>query len=266
MPSANRATTRGDKGFLFLNFATCGSCGYCITGERHVKKSGLRFHLLPLHAQEQEAALRRPQLHPRRKIRRGSEAERGTWLPFPTNGKRRFLATIETWEADEVARRSKRKLTVLKADLAALQGQDRPDQHTASPTAALELQEFKELKNPLDLQEEPNWNSKLPLLEKSKANRLEPLRNWILEANQAEKWVSEDNWLEMKSFLQKVGSNRLLRAQTLTVSFKKPFDLLAETNVAVAQRVRRYFIDIQDGGGGGNRTPTFSLRTRRSTN
>jgi hypothetical protein len=37
----------------------------------------------------------------------------------------------------------------------------------------------------------------------------------------------------MKSFLQKVGSNRLLRAQTLTVSFKKPFDLLAETNLAV---------------------------------
>jgi len=70
-------------------------------------------------------------------------------------------------------------------------------------------------------------------LEKSKGNRLEPLRNWILEANQAEKVVSKDNWLEMKSLLQKVGSNRLLRAQTLTVSFKKPFDSLAETTLAV---------------------------------
>jgi hypothetical protein len=37
----------------------------------------------------------------------------------------------------------------------------------------------------------------------------------------------------MKSFLQKNGSNRFLRAQTLTVSFKKPFDSLAETVVAV---------------------------------
>ncbi len=35
---------RGDKGFLFLNFATCGSCGHAITAERHIKKSGLRFH------------------------------------------------------------------------------------------------------------------------------------------------------------------------------------------------------------------------------
>jgi len=30
----------------------------------------------------------------------------------------------------------------------------------------------------------------------------------------------------------KCGSNRLLRAQTLTVSFKKPFDSLAKTTVA----------------------------------
>jgi hypothetical protein len=35
---------RGDKGFLFLNFATCGTCGHCITGERHTKKSGRRYH------------------------------------------------------------------------------------------------------------------------------------------------------------------------------------------------------------------------------
>jgi hypothetical protein len=52
--------------------------------------------------------------------------------------------------------------------------------------------------------------------------QLEPLKTFILEANQAEKWASDENWLEMKSFLKKVGSNRHLRAQTLTVSFKKP--------------------------------------------
>ncbi len=35
---------RKENGFHFLHFATCGSCGYSITAERHVKKSGLRFH------------------------------------------------------------------------------------------------------------------------------------------------------------------------------------------------------------------------------
>jgi len=70
-------------------------------------------------------------------------------------------------------------------------------------------------------------------LEKSKANRLEPLRNFILEANTAEKWVSDEDWLKIKEFLQRVGSNRLLRARTLIVAFKKRWDLLAETTVAV---------------------------------
>jgi site-specific DNA recombinase len=35
---------RKQKGVLFLNFANCGSCGYAITAERHIKRSGLHFH------------------------------------------------------------------------------------------------------------------------------------------------------------------------------------------------------------------------------
>jgi len=73
----------------------------------------------------------------------------------------------------------------------------------------------------------------LVTLEKNASNRLEPLKNWFFEANQAEKWISEENWSEMKSFLKKVGSNRFLRAETLTVSFTKPWLSLAETVVAV---------------------------------
>jgi hypothetical protein len=71
--------------------------------------------------------------------------------------------------------------------------------------------------------------------DKGGASPIEPLKNLVLEANQAQKWAFENNWLEMKSFLQKVGLNRLVRSQTLTVSFKKPWNSLAETTVA-AQR------------------------------
>jgi len=96
--------------------------------------------------------------------------------------------------------------------------------------------EFKELKNPL-VPLKASLDEQIVALERSKANRLEPLRKWILEANKADKAVSSNNWLEMKSFLQKAGSNRLLRAQTLTVSFKTPRNLLAETSVAVQSTV-----------------------------
>jgi hypothetical protein len=71
--------------------------------------------------------------------------------------------------------------------------------------------------------------------ERGEASPIEPLKTLILEANQASKWVSEDNWVEMKSFLQKVGLNHVFYSQTLTVSFKKHWSSLAETTVA-AQR------------------------------
>lgn len=35
---------RGPKNFQFLGFATCGECGYAITAERKIKKSGLIYH------------------------------------------------------------------------------------------------------------------------------------------------------------------------------------------------------------------------------
>jgi len=88
------------------------------------------------------------------------------------------------------------------------------------------------MKNPL-IPRKVELEEQIAALEKSKTNRLEPLRNWVFEANMAENWVSTDNWLEMKSFLKKIGSNRRLRAQTLTVSFTKPSCLLAENNLAV---------------------------------
>jgi len=49
----------------------------------------------------------------------------------------------------------------------------------------------------------------------------------------------------MKSFLQKVGSNRILRAQTLTVSFIKPWDSLAETHLAVRSTADRLEGELQ---------------------
>ena len=124
-------------------------------------------------------------------------------------------------------------MTALKSELAALKSKiDRLN--TAFTEGGLELAEFKELKNPLIVQKAV-LEQQLAKAERGQASPIEPLKNLILEANQAQKWVLENNWLEMKSFLQKVGLNRHIRSQTLTVSFKKHWCSLAETTVA-AQR------------------------------
>ena len=118
-----------------------------------------------------------------------------------------------------------------KAELAAVKAKiDRIN--TGFTDGSLDIKEFKELKNPL-VPIKADLEQRIMDFERSKVNRLEPLRNLIFEANQAQKWLLEDNGLEMKSFLKRVGSNRLLCAQTLTVTFRKPFDSLAETVVAI---------------------------------
>ncbi len=95
----------------------------------------------------------------------------------------------------------------------------------------LELSEFKELKNLL-VERKAETEQKLTVLEKGKTGRLEPVRNWIIEANQDESRISEENWSELKSFLKNTGSNRFLLGQTLTGAFKNPWNYVAETTVA----------------------------------
>jgi len=220
---------RGDKGFHFLDFATCGSCGHCITGERHIKKSGLRFEYYRCTHKNKKV-----HCEDRNFVRADTFAEevkRNTQLvSLPEEWKERFLARVETWET-EVSATTTEQIDRLKAELTAVKSKiDRINNGFAD--GSLDIAEFKELKNPL-VPRKVELEQQITALEKSRANRLEPLRVWILEANQVENTLANQNWLEMKALLKKVGSNRLLHAQTLTVSFKTPWNYLAETNVAV---------------------------------
>ena len=142
----------------------------------------------------------------------------------------KFSARIETWEA-EASSEKQAEIERIKGELAKVKAKiDRLN--NAFADGSLEIDEFKELKNPL-VPIKTGMEEKLVELERSKLNRLEPLKSFVFEANQAQKRVKEENWEEMRAYLKKNGLNRSLRAQTLTVSFKKPFDSLAQTNLAV---------------------------------
>jgi len=222
---------RGEKGFLFLNFATCATCGHCITAERHTKKSGIRYHYYRCTHKN-----KKPHPDDVSLVREESLAEeikrQVSLVTIPDEWKEKFLAQIELWQNEEGQERQER-VDRIKAQLATLKSKiDRLN--TAFTEGAMEIQEFKELKNPL-IGRKAALDQELIKAERGEASPIEPLKTFICEANQAEKWVSDENWVEMKSFLQKVGLNRLLRAQTLTVSFAKPFNSLAETNLAVRE-------------------------------
>ena len=219
---------RKQKGFLFLNFATCGSCGYAVTGERHIKRSGLKFHYYRCTAKS-----RTQRCDDRSYTRQEafeSEVKRNTELVcLPDEWKEKFLARVETW-ADEAALSNQAEIDRLRAGLASLKSKLQRI-NNAFAEGTLDVDEFRELKNPL-VPKRVEIEQQIIGLETTKHDRLEPLRNWILEANQANQLVAEENWSEMKSFLKRVGSNRLLRAQKLTVSWKSPWGNLAKTTLA----------------------------------
>jgi len=218
---------RTDKGFLFLNFATCGTCGHSITGERHIKKGGHRYRYYRCTHKNKQ-----PHADDRNLIREeqfAEEIKRNVALvTIPDEWKEKFLAQIELWQNEEAQARQ-RRMERVKSELTALKTKiDRLN--TAFIEGGIEIQEFKELKNPLIVQKTV-LEQKLVEVEKGKASPIELLKNFVLEANQAEKWISEENWSEMKAYLQKVRLNSFFRSQTLTVTFKKPWISLAETNL-----------------------------------
>lgn len=151
--------------------------------------------------------------------------------------KERFFAEIETWE-NERAADADTQIVKLKAELEAVNARIERI-NTGFADGALNIDEFREMKNPL-VPKKAELEANIGALSKRRTNRLEPLRNWICEANTVGNLISQENWGEMKKLLQKVGSNRFLRAQTLTVSFVKPWESLAKTNVCGARHRRRF--------------------------
>ena len=133
---------RKDKDFLFLDFATCGSCGYAITGERHIKKSGLRFHYYRCtHKSKKQHCEGR---HFIRQEKFTEEVKRNADLvTIPDQWKERFLARIETWET-ETSQDKQAKIDRLSAELADLKTKINRV-NDAFADVSLDIQEFKEL-------------------------------------------------------------------------------------------------------------------------
>ena len=59
-------------------------------------------------------------------------------------------------------------------------------------------------------------------------NWIEPLREWILAAHHAEKLASSNEFDEIKSLVEKIGTNRRLLSKQVLVGLRPPFDLIAK--------------------------------------
>jgi len=109
---------RSDKGFTFLKFTTCGSCGYCITGEQRIKKSGRRYRYYRCTRKSKTFHCNDRSYLPHEQF--AEEVTRNTQLAaIPDEWKEKFLARIETWEG-ETSQVKQAQIDQLKSELAAI--------------------------------------------------------------------------------------------------------------------------------------------------
>ena len=145
-------------------------------------------------------------------------------VSLPNVWRDRFLDKLKEWEnenrqrSDFFAQNLKKKIEELKTKISRLTD--------AYLEGIFELAEFQQKKNAL-MSEKKTLEEKLSDFERKGNHWLELTRNWIIEANQAKNIALQENFSEMKNFLKKIGLNRQISQQKLSIDFKKPFDLLA---------------------------------------
>ena len=206
---------------IFKNFAVCGICGYKITGERHIKKSGLVFTYYRCTKKSKvkkctnaflpEARLADQIVNTCQKV------------SIPDEWRDKYLDKISEWEQEQndssgiFAQNLKDKLTEIKIKIDRLSD--------GYLEGAFELKEYHDIKNKF-LAEKKGLEEKLDDFERKGNHWLELLKSWIIDANQAGNLANTKNFLAMRNFLRTVGSNRILMDKKLHMDFPKPYDLL----------------------------------------
>ena len=217
---------RRPKNFQFLGFATCGICGYAITAERHIKKSGLKFiYYCCTHKSKTIQCTANRFL--RKEVLTEQVKNLCQKVSLPDEWREKFLAKLENenkesrHSSDLFAQNLRDSISAINVRLERL-----TDAYLGE---ALELAEYQEKKNVL-MAEKKTFEEKLSDFERKGNHWLELMRNWIIEANQAENLSKQENPSRMRDFLVSIGSNRRLSAGILLAEFKTPWNFLAETN------------------------------------
>ena len=212
------------KNFQFLNFAVCGECGYSITAERHIKKSGLKFvYYRCTHKSKTQNCSQTHFL--REEVLTEQVKENCQKVSLPDDWREKYLTKVNEWEKENsqssnlFAQNLKIELSAIKIKIDRLMD--------GYLEGGFELAEFQEKKNKL-MAEKKDIEEKLSDFERKGNHWLELTRNWILEANQAKNLILSENFSEMKNFLKTIGSNRRLAAGKVAIGFKNPWDYLAE--------------------------------------
>ena len=217
----NRAKPRHSKKrhyFPFCGLLTCGECGAAITAQwAHGNGGTYRYYRCTKRLGScSQRYLREDLLVEQLKGKISKVALCEDW-------KEKMLAKVEVWEKENIqssqsfAQNLEKEIkeTETKLDMlvnAFLDGSIEKETYLAKKD--------KLIITKTDLK---RWKSDFG---RKGNNWIEPLKEWILAAHHAEKLASSNEFDEIKSFAEKIGTNRRLLDRKLVFDFIRPFDLI----------------------------------------
>ena len=199
-----RAKPRKSKSLLdfpFRGIFTCGECGRAVTGEQHIKKSGLVFRYYRCTKKKTTCS----QKYIREEELAKQIDEIFSKFAWPENWFSKMFSQVEKWRNEKeqsiesTAKPLKEELRKIETKISKLL-----DAHLEG---LLEADEYHNKKAEL-LEKKVVLKQKIALIGQKGNHWLEPLENWLKEVNQIQNLISGNNLREKGEFLRKLGSNR----------------------------------------------------------
>ncbi len=211
---ANRGKPRKEKpnhNFGFLGIFKCGECRRAITAEQHIKKSGLVFRHYRCTKKNTDCTQKYV-----------NEKD----LHLQINDIFQKVALPEEWLKPILTKLNEEEKEIFQSTKSFAQNVEKGILEIESKVSRLldmqlentiSISEYKEKKEKL-LNQKADLKQKLSDFGRKGNYWLEPMRNFILSAHQANSLIHSENLEEKRSFLQKIGSNWTL--QNKIVSFQ----------------------------------------------
>ena len=207
--------------FPFRGLFTCGECGRTITAEKHTKKSGLVFKYY--RCTKKNTNCSQKYLSENNLVKQVDKIISKVALSDDWSTK--MLKQVKKWEREK-DQSSALALKGLNEELEKLETKLSKllDAHL---NGILEIQEYQNKKAEL-MEKKVALKQKIAHLGKKGNQWLEPLKNWIYEASNANKILFEGNFEAKAELLKKIGSNRLIKSDKALIYLENSRQILAE--------------------------------------
>jgi site-specific DNA recombinase len=217
----NRAKPRHSKKrhyFPFTGLLKCGECGAAITAQwAHGNGGSYRYYrCTKKFGKCRQRYLREDLLVAQLKSRLQEVALCDDWAE-------KMLAKVDEWEKEQ-AQSSQSFAHNLEGRIKETE-QKLDKLVNAFLDGSIEKETYLVKKDEL-IKTKTDLNKRKTDLGRKGNNWIEPLKDWILSAHHAEKLASSNDFDEIKSFAEKIGTNRRLLDRKLIFDFVRPFDLI----------------------------------------